>query len=108
MAKLEKCFNTDFNEILNKIESGILNGSISATLEDSADYFYENVKCSIRVFERYSYAGGNRVSMNVTLLQAADQPVQLCAITSGGSQAAFFKLNTFGEEAFLDKLIEIL
>ncbi len=29
------------------------------------------------------------------------------AITSGGSQAMFFKINTFGEEAFLDKLREI-
>ena len=32
----------------------------------------------------------------------------LCAITSGGSQALFFKMNTFGEEAFLDTLREIL
>ena len=26
----------------------------------------------------------------------------------GGSQAVFFKINTLGEEAFLDKLIELL
>ena len=35
-------------------------------------------------------------------------PVQLSAITAGGSQAVFFKINTLGEEAFLDKLIELL
>ena len=35
-------------------------------------------------------------------------PVQLSAITAGGSQAVFFKINTWGEEAFLDKLIELL
>jgi len=34
--------------------------------------------------------------------------IHLSAIASGGSQALFFKLNTFGEEAFLDKLREIL
>ena len=28
--------------------------------------------------------------------------------TSGGSEALFFKINTWGEEAFLDKLREIL
>ena len=28
------------------------------------------------------------------------------AITSGGSQAMLFKINTFGEEAFLEKLEE--
>lgn len=38
----------------------------------------------------------------------AEEPVHLSAITAGGSQAVFFKLNTFGEEAFLDKLIELL
>ena len=31
----------------------------------------------------------------------------LSAITSGGSQAMFFKINTWGEEAFLDTLREL-
>mgnify|MGYP000323321732 CR=1 FL=1 len=64
--------------------------------------------CSVRIFERYSYTGGNRVSLNITLFQNGEEPVHLSAITAGGSQAVFFKLNTFGEEAFLDKLIELL
>ncbi|MFR7667875.1 MAG: DUF6054 family protein [Mediterraneibacter faecis] len=29
-------------------------------------------------------------------------------MTAGGSQAVFFKINTWGREAFLDKLIELL
>ena len=62
----------------------------------------------MRVFERYSYAGGNRVSMNVTLFQAGDGPAQLSAITAGGSQAVFFKINTWGEESFLDTLRALL
>ena len=48
--------------------------------------------------------GGNRVSMNVTLFQAGNGPVKVCAITSGGSQAMFFKVNTWGEESFLETL----
>ena len=60
-------------------------------------------RCSVRVFERYSYAGGNRVSMSVTIFQA-DNVTKLCAITSGGSQALLFKVNTWGEESFLDTL----
>ena len=47
------------------------------------------------------------MSLNVTLFGNGDT-IQLSAITSGGSQAMFFKINTFGEEAFLDKLREIL
>lgn len=53
-------------------------------------------------------AGGNRVSLNVTLFQSGEDSICLSAVTSGGSQAMFFKLNTWGEEAFLDKLREIL
>ncbi len=108
MAKLEQIINGDFDTLLKTIENGILNGSISATLEDSCDFYGRDGRCSVRVFERFSYMGGNRVSLNVTLFQDNGGPIQLCAITSGGSQAAFFKLNTLGEEAFLDKLREIL
>mgnify|MGYP003296055213 CR=1 FL=1 len=59
MAKLERRVNEDFSRLLQRINDGILNGSVSA-------------------------------------------------ITSGGSQAMFFKMNTLGEEAFLDKLRELV
>ena len=108
MAKLEKTLTGNFNQILSNIESGILNGSVSASLEDASDFRNGDARCSVRVFERYSYMGGNRVSLSVTLFQNGDGPIRLSAITSGGSQAMFFKVNTFGEEAFLDKLREIL
>ena len=86
MAKIERYINEDFDQLLSKIESGIINGSMSATLEDASDFRSGTARCSVRVFERYSYS----------------------AITAGGSQAVFFKINTLGEEAFLDKLIELL
>ena len=108
MAKLEQTLSGNFNQIINKIEDGILNGSMSASLEESSDFRSGDAKCSVRVFERYSYAGGNRVSLNVTLFQNGNDAIYLSAITSGGSQALFFKINTWGEEAFLDKLRELL
>ena len=107
MAKLERTFTGDFDQILDKIENGVLNASMSASLEDGCDYRYGDTRCSVRVFERYSYTGGNRVSMNVTLFQTGNT-IRLCAITAGGSQATFFKLNTLGEEAFLETLADIL
>ncbi len=55
MAKLERTFTGDFDQLLEKIESGIANGSVSASLEDSADYCVGSARCSVRVFERYSY-----------------------------------------------------
>ena len=108
MAKLEQTLSGDFNQWLGKIEQGIINGSMSASLEESSDFRSGDARCSVRVFERYSYAGGNRVSLSVTLFQNEDEPIKLSAITSGGSQALFFKINTWGEEAFLDKLRELL
>lgn len=108
MAKLVRSISAPFATILSTIERGIVDGSVSASFEDSADFRSGDARCSVRVFERYSYLGGNRVSMNVTLFQSGNGPVQLCAVTSGGSQAMFFKINTFGEEAFLEKLEEVL
>ncbi len=108
MAKLECELYGQFDDILRKIEDGILECSMSASLEDSSDFRCGSARCSVRVFERFSYAGSNRVSMSVTLFQNGTDPIQLSAITAGGSQAIFFKINTLGEEAFLDKLREII
>ncbi len=108
MAKLERELSGDFTEILRRIEDGIIHGSVSASLEDSSDFYEKDARCSVRVFERFSYIGSNRVSLSVTLFQSKGGPVHLSAITAGGSQAIFFKINTFGEEAFLDKLRELL
>ncbi len=108
MAKLTKTVNENFDSLLRRLEDGILNGSISASLEESWDSRDGDARCSVRVFERYSYFGNNRVSLSLTLFRNGDGPVRLCAVTSGGSQAVFFKVNTLGEESFLDKLAQLL
>jgi len=108
MAKYEKTLSGDFSSILNQIENGILNGSVSASLEDCSDFRDGDARCSVRIFERYSYMGGNRVSLSITLFTSGNGQNRLSAITSGGSQAMFFKINTLGEEAFLDCLREII
>ena len=108
MAKFEKTLRGDFDSWLRKIENGVLGGSISAFLEESSDFREDGARCALRVFERYSYTGGNRVSLTVMLFQSGTGPIRLSAIATGGSQAMFFKINTFGEEAFLDRLRELL
>ncbi len=47
--------------------------------------------------------GGNRVSLSVTLA-GSGETLFVSAITSGGSQAMFLKVNTWGESAFLDSV----
>ena len=109
MAKIERELSGwGFNNLLSYLEDRILNGSVSAYLEDRSDYSEGNARCSVRVFERYSAMGGNRLSLSITLFQVGNGPIHLSGISSGGSQALFWKVNTWGEEAFLDKLTELL
>lgn len=107
MAKYERHLTGDFHALLAAVEEGILRGSISASLEDQSNYEAEGVQIAVRVFERFSWIGSNRVSLSLTLAGHGGQ-VFVSGITSGGSQAVFFKINTFGENAFLQKLEQIV
>ena len=64
------------------------------------------MRVTVRVYERYSMTGGNRLSMTLTLVGDEDN-IYLSGITAGGSQGVLFKFNTFGEEAFLDTLRDL-
>ena len=115
MAKYETRLTGSFDAVLSALDDAIMNASSTASYEDGSDYHMGSVRCAVRVYERYSALGGNRVSMSLTLagengrlvtLLGNGQELFLSAITSGGSQAMLFKINTWGEGAFLDTLIE--
>ena len=106
MAKYERKIQGDFDQVLNYLHDGILNGSMSASYEDESYVQFAGVRCCVRVYERYSWSGGNRVSMTLTLVGDGEE-LFLSAITAGGSQGMIFKINTWGEEAFLDTLREL-
>lgn len=101
MAKYERSFKGNFNSFLSWLDKDITRGSVSASYEDGSDMTIGDVRLAVRVYERYSMAGSNRVSLNITVLGNGEE-LFVSAITSGGSQAVFFKVNTFGESAFLD------
>ena len=101
MAIFEKTIrNQNFDTLLRKLEHAIPDSSWSAELEAG--------RCSVRVFERYSRVGGTRLSLTLTLFQNGDAPIRLSAIAAGGSQAVFFKVNTLGEDAFLEDVKQLL
>jgi len=106
MAKLERRFHGDFDTVLDYLHSGILSGSITASYEEGSDYTAAGVRCAVRVYERYSMGGGNRLSLTLTLIGTGNG-LFLSAITAGGSQGMFFKVNTWSEEFFLDKVREL-
>ena len=107
MAKYEASLSGNFDELLGRINDGILKGSVSASFEAGSDYRCGDIRCAVRVYERYSLIGSNRVSMNITLVGQGEN-LFVSVITSGGSQAMFFKINTFGEGSFLDRAVEII
>ncbi len=107
MAKLQRTVHGDFDQILGRLDNAILNGSISATFEDGSDYRSGDFRSVLRVYERYSWTGGNRVSMALSLAGASGSYL-LSVITSGGSQAMFWKFNTFGEQGFLDTIAKVV
>ena len=73
MAKLQRIRRGNFD--------GILRGGVSARLGDSSDFSMGDVRCSVRVFERCSVLGGNRLSRSVTLF-GKDGDVHLSASSS--------------------------
>jgi hypothetical protein len=105
MAKYERALTGDFNELLNWLHNNIIGGSISASYEEGSDITVGQVRIAVRVYERYSMIGKNRVSLNLTLI-GEGKNLHVTAITSGGSQAVFFKINTFGENTFLQSCID--
>lgn len=104
MAKYETTLTGNFDAVLKALDDGVMEASASASYEDGSDYRMGAVRCAVRVYERFSAMGGNRVSLAVTLV-GNGQNLFLSAITSGGSQAMFFKINTWGEQSFLDTLV---
>ena len=103
MAKYEIKLQGDFDNFLSYVNQSILQGT-TTTFEDGSDFQdQQSTRIAVRVYEHYSFLGSNRVSLNITLVEM-DNDLYLSAITSGGSQAFFFKINTLGEESFLNVL----
>ena len=102
MAKYECIVSGDLDAFLDFVEDRISTTSATASVEDCSDREADGVRMGVRVFERYSMGGGNRVSLNVAAL-AGERGIQVVAITSGGCQGMLFKVNTMGEESFLDR-----
>ena len=107
MAKYTMSICGDFESIIRRIDSAVLEKSLSASFEDAVKCCDGGYCSAMRVYERYSFTGKNRVSMSVFIF-GKDNRYNVTFITSGGSQATFFKMNTLGEEAFLDTVIDAM
>lgn len=103
MAKYVKNFLGNYDHFIQYLEKEIINGSLTASLEEKEEFTFPQGKGVVMAFERYSYTGGNRVSLTMTIM-GYDNHIHLIATSTGGSTASFFKINTWSEEAFLEKV----
>lgn len=88
-------------------DNAISTGSVSASVEHDEELSIGDARVILRTYERYSVTGGNRLTMSVTILAVAER-LEVALATSGGSQGVFFKINKFGEEAFMDRGVEAI
>lgn len=89
------------------LDAAIARGSVSASVEHRDERRIGGARMILRTYERYSATGGNRLTLSVSILEA-DGRMEVALTTSGGSQAVFWKINTFGEGAFMDKAMAAL
>ena len=60
-------------------------------LEAGSDFKEGDARCSVRVFERYSMMGGNRLSLTLTI------PMHKCSFTGISARSAFNQSCFFGK-----------
>lgn len=99
MVLYEHRLRGDADALLSAIEDSVMR-SVTAKREASSDLTVGDARMVIRTYERFSATGASRVSLTISVLAHGDE-LAVVAVSAGGSQAVFFKMNIFGEQAFL-------
>jgi len=107
VADYEQQLTGSVDDFVAYLDHAIRRSSATAQLEGTADHRLGDARQVVRVYERYSAFGGNRVSLNISVLAVGEQ-MTVSAIASGGSQAVLFKINTVGEDSFLGKAVQAI
>ena len=102
MALSEHHVTGDLDRFVEHLDDYIISTSATARLEARSERRIGDARMVVQVYERYSATGGNRLSLTVSAM-AFGEDIVVSAIASGGSTGMFFKVNVFGEEAFLAK-----
>ena len=107
MAKYTTTVGGSLNELVTYIKYNESRLGSTITLEEEITGTADSVKYWVGTYERYAVLGENRVSLNVMLIEYSEG-VKVIATASGGSQAAFFKINHWSEDNFLNDFVSII
>ena len=100
MAQYEAHVSGDYKQIVEFIHKELWEQSTSLSLEEQFRKTVGGKQVEMRVYE---HLGGNRASLSVLFIENGDG-ADICGAATGGSNAVFWKINTFGESAFLETL----
>ena len=103
MAIYRTKVKAELSEFSGYIEKKLAEQSTTFTVEHTSEVVSGDAHMKVVACERFSWLGSSRVSLTLSYL-ARDGWVDLVATSTGGSQAMFFKVNTWGEENFLQTL----
>ena len=107
MAHYDCQLTGSVEDLVAHLDEEILRGSVSASLEEQVEHRAGDARMVIRAYERFSGFSGSRVSLTVAVLAVGGQ-LAVTALTTAGSKAMFFKMDTVGEGTFLDKAVAAL
>lgn len=104
MAKFGRNFKGNFEDTRSFLNDLVLNTYSTSSKEEEIIKEFNQVKHWFSVYEIYSIIGSNRLSISISLFEYKGE-ISLDIVGSGGSQAMFFKINTWGEENAVGNLI---
>ena len=107
MAQYTTTVKGSIAELRRFIEHNKSQLGFTISTEDETEGTVEGIKYYVAGYERYAYIGGNRVSLNVTMMEFSEG-VRVVAISLGGSQGAFVKINHWSEDNFLNAFVSIV
>lgn len=107
MARYDCTLTGDANALAAHLDQQILRGSVSASTEEQVEHRLGDARMLLTTYERYSGFSGSRVSLTFAILAVGTQ-LAVSAISTGGSRAMFWKMDTVGEGTFLDKGVAAL
>ena len=102
MARYDCELTGDADALVAHLDSEILSGSMSATLEEQVELRLGDARMIVRTYERFSGFSGSRVSLTFAIL-AVGERLGVSAVSTGGSRAMFFKMDTVGEGTFIGR-----
>lgn len=107
MARYEATVHGTIEELKGFIDKNKQRLGATISTEEETDGVVDEVKYYMVGFERYAYLGQNRVSLNISMLEYSEG-VRVVATSLGGSQAAFFKINHWSEDNFLNDFVSLI